>query len=406
MAKLRASQLETATARLRLPVAKKPVFVRIAPSVGLGYRRNATAGTWVARVAGQGARWIKAIGTADDFQPADGNAVLSFWQAQEKARTVASGDTPDPVKPVTVADALTRYAADLKTRGADAGNVDRVRKHLTATLKSKAVVLLSATELRKWRDALAKKQAAASVNRTSTGLKAALNLVADHDDRIVSRRAWEVGLATIEGADEARNVILGEAVVRQIVDQARADSPEFGLFVETAAATGARPSQLARIEVQDLLGDGDVARLSIPVSHKGKGVKKVQRCTVPIGAGLAARLRIAAQDRPVTAPLLVKPSGEPWRKSDHSRPFARAAKAAGRDPDEVTIYALRHSSIVRQLLRSVPIRVVAVNHDTSVAMIEKNYSRHIGDHSDALVRAAVLDIADAAVDNVVPIRQG
>ena len=42
-----------------------------------------------------------------------------------------------------------------------------------------------------------------------------------------------------------------------------------------------------------------------------------------------------------------------------------AVAAAGLDPHEVTIYALRHSSIVRQLLAGVPVRVVAVNHDTS-----------------------------------------
>jgi hypothetical protein len=46
---------------------------------------------------------------------------------------------------------------------------------------------------------------------------------------------------------------------------------------------------------------------------------------------------------------------------------------------------------VRQLLAGVPVRVVAVNHDTSVAMIERTYSRHIGDHADALARGAMID---------------
>ena len=35
------------------------------------------------------------------------------------------------------------------------------------------------------------------------------------------------------------------------------------------------------------------------------------------------------------------------------------------------MYALRHSSIVRQLLANVPIRVIAAGHDTSVAMMMK-----------------------------------
>ena len=65
------------------------------------------------------------------------------------------------------------------------------------------------------------------------------------------------------------------------------------------------------------------------------------------------------------------------------------AKKAGLE--EITIYALRHSNIVRQLLAGVPVRVVAVNHDTSIRMIERTYSRYIGDHADALTRMALLD---------------
>jgi len=39
------STLETRSARLKLPIAKKPLFVKIGHGVGLGYRRNRTAGT-------------------------------------------------------------------------------------------------------------------------------------------------------------------------------------------------------------------------------------------------------------------------------------------------------------------------------------------------------------------------
>ena len=57
----------------------------------------------------------------------------------------------------------------------------------------------------------------------------------------------------------------------------------------------------------------------------------------------------------------------------------------------MTPYALRHSSIVRMLLKNVPIRIVAALHDTSVTMIEKNYSRFITEHSDEVSRVALLD---------------
>jgi integrase len=402
---LRSTGLETRSARLRQPIASKPVWLAIGPGLGLGYRRNKTAGNWVARLGdGKGGYSTRNIGIADDYAEANGSDILDFWQAQAKARQLGKGDTVQEVAILSLGKALDRYEADLRTRGADAGNVSRLRGHLNTAMLRKAVALLSTADLRRWRDGLAKKLAPSSVNRTTAAFKAALNLAADQDERIGTRRAWEIGLATIKGADEARNVILPEAVVRGLIAEARAVSPEFGLLIEVAAVTGARVSQLARIEVQDLHGDTAAPRISVPVSHKGNGPKAVPRRSVPIGSALAARLRVAAANRPVTEPLLTKPSGEPWRKSDHSRLFARAARAAGQDPEEVTMYALRHTSIVRQLLAAVPIRVVAQSHDTSVAMIEKNYSRHIGDHSDAVVRAAMLDMGDDATGNVVPIR--
>jgi integrase len=341
---------------------------------------------------GKGGNRTKAVGTADDFDAADGTAVLDYWQAQEKARTLARENqgSGSPADPLTVGQALDRYEADLKTRGGDRGNVTRVRGHLAKTLAEKPLPLLNARDLRGWRDGLSTRLAPSTVNRTCTVLKAALNLAADHDERIATRRAWEIGLASIPDAEQPRNVILPDEQVRRIVPLAYEQSREFGLLVETATTTGARVSQLARIEVQDFQ-DGPAPRLLVPTSRKGRGSKAILRRPVPIPPGLAVRLSHCVSNRLANAPLLVKPSGAPWRKSDHSRPFARAVKRCGLDPAEVTMYALRHSSIVRQLLAGVPVRVVAAHHDTSVVMIERNYSRHIGDHADALARAALLD---------------
>jgi integrase len=182
--------------------------------------------------------------------------------------------------------------------------------------------------------------------------------------------------------------------VRQIIREAEEQSKEFGLLVEVAAVTGARVSQLAQLQVQDLQARCDRPRLMVPTSRKGKAKKSIQRRPVPIPRSLAEKLVAVSAGRSMAAPLLVRPNGAPWKKSDHSRPFARAAKAADQDPERVTLYALRHSSIVRQILAGVPIRVVAVNHDTSVTMLERTYSRYIGDHSDALARAALLDSSE------------
>ena len=80
--KIRSYTLENRTQRLKLPVAKKPVFVRIGYGISLGYRRNQTVGTWVLRVADRrvGAR-TAAIGSADDHDDADGQRFLNYWPA-------------------------------------------------------------------------------------------------------------------------------------------------------------------------------------------------------------------------------------------------------------------------------------------------------------------------------------
>jgi hypothetical protein len=121
-----------------------------------------------------------------------------------------------------VAQALERYEADLKTRGGDVANVARIRLHLSEALAKKTIALLSARDLRHWRDGLAKKKLTpATVNRSGSAFKAALNLAADHDERIVSRGSWEKGLASIPDATESRNVILSEPVIYDIVAAAK-----------------------------------------------------------------------------------------------------------------------------------------------------------------------------------------
>ena len=401
---IRSATLETRSARLRLPVAIKPIFVRVAKGLGLGYRRNKSGGVWVMRVAdGKRSSWVRTIGAADDFADADGNDVLTFWQAQDKVRSLARADRGGTAEPVTVAQALAAYEADLKIRGGDAGNVTRIRAHMTNAVAGKPLTLLTPRELRAFRDELIERMSPASVNRTCVALKAALNLAAQQDERIISRSAWKIGLAIIPDAHLSRNVILDEQAIRAVIAMSYEQSDEFGLLVETGAVTGARVSQLARLEVQDLQDDRPDPRLMMPGSRKGRGEKKITRRPVPIPASLAVKLRNGTEAREPSAPLLVRESGERWHKIDHARPFARAVRAAALDPREVTIYALRHSSIVRQLLAGVPVRVVAVNHDTSVAMIERTYSRYIGDHADALARKALLDIGSAPGGNVVSI---
>ena len=73
----------------------------------------------------------------------------------------------------------------------------------------------------------------------------------------------------------------------------------------------------------------------------------------------------------------------------YHREVKQIVSAIGSDPD-ATMYALRHSSIVRMLKANVPIRLVASLHNTSTKMIEKHYSKYITEHSDDISRHALL----------------
>jgi integrase len=414
-AQARAPKLETATARRKLVVRKKPYWTTISRGIHLGYRRNQTAGTWSVRVADGGTEWIKRIAVADDLEAASPPAVLNYWQAIDAARALARrqpGEAIDESRPLTVSEALTLYERDLRARGGSPYNAEHPRIHLPAVILNKPVALLGATELRKWRDSLlAKGLAAGTVNRTKTGLRAALELAAAHDPRIANQRAWKVGLAALPDAHVARNIILTDDDVRRIVAAAYDHDRALGLMVEVAAVTGARLSQLARLEIVDLQADGAEPRLLMPLSAKGRRRdKRHERRPVPITPALASVLEEQAAGRPHDAPLLLRDNGERWghgRRRHHRQDFRAVVEAAALAPDVVTLSALRHSSIVRMLLANTPIRIVATLHDTSVKMIERTYSRFIAEHTDAVARRALLDIAQhRAAANVVTLAKG
>ena len=118
---------------------------------------------------------------------------------------------------------------------------------------------------------------------------------------------------------------------------------------------------------------------------------------------LAARLRAAAKGRADHAPLLLQSDGSPWGDNpgaSYHREVKKIVTDIGADPD-ATMYALRHSSIVRMLLKNVPIWLVATLHNTSTKMIEKHYAKYITEHSDDVSRHALLQHESPVADNVV-----
>ena len=357
----------------------------------LGYRRTKGAGTWVLECAnGKGGEWQRAVGVADDYEDADGEHVLTFWQAAEKARSMVRGTSTSA--PLTWARAIDDYETDLKTRGGAISNAAHVRYHLkdVPALLDKPVALLTAAELKRWRNDLVANSGlkASSVVRLLKSARASLNLAANHDPRIQNREAWRVGLGGLSDTYEPIDRVQPDAIVLRIVAEAYADDAALGLFMHVAAECGARASQIARLVVADL-HDGAAPRLAMPSSKKGKR-RTITRRPVPISSDLAHELKQAAKGRAPDAPLLMRSDGTEWdpKVKEHLQtPFAAIAARLKLD---VTMYCLRHSSIVRALLAGVPAQLVAANHDTSLAMLAKTYARYIGHHGDDVARRALL----------------
>jgi integrase len=403
--------LESRSARLRLKIRRKPYSgPSLARGIALMYRRNRTNGTWVLKASnGHGAYWTKAFALADDFEDADAKNVLTFYQAQDQAKQLARGDDGGlDSAPITIDGALEAYRRDLEAREANPYNAEWPRLHLTSILLSKPVALLTATELKKWRDGLLGTMAPSTINRLCRCLGAALEQAAQHDKRIQNRDAWETGLAGLPNAQEVRNVVISDDKVHEFIAAAYYLDYQFGLLTDTLAITGARPSQAVRLRVEDLHNHPLRPKLMMPKSAKGGGrnrsVKKTERYSVPITTQLASKLKAASNGSLDHAPLLLQSDGSPWDKNpgqNYHRQVDKVVTAIGLDPAEVTMYCLRHSSIVRMLLRNVPIRLVASLHNTSVAMIEKHYSKYITEHSDDVSRHALLQHQPPGAHNVV-----
>ena len=333
---------------------------------------------------------------ADDFDESNGKTILTFFEAQDVAKKLARGeDGSAGTAPITVDGALTDYRRDLEARSANPYNAEHPRLHLTSVLLSKPVALLTATELKKWRDSLLGTMAPSTINRLCRCLCAALELAAQHDERIKNRRHGRSDLPDCRMRRRRATSSLSDDKVREFVAAAYGLDHQFGLLTDTLAVTGARPSQAVRLRVEDLHDHPVRPKLMMPKSAKGGGRNRSAEEDRALfgadhraagsqaeGGGERPRRRCAAaaakRRQPVgqqSRPELSPPSGQ-------GRHRHRARSCRG---DDVRVATLQ--SIVRMLLaeHSDPAGGVACTTPAS-RMIEKHYSKYIAEYADEHAR--------------------
>lgn len=403
------ANLSTRTARANLPPRKRPHYRLILQGLHLGYYRGTRTGSWSVRhFIGEGRYEETKLGTADDVADADGIGILTFGQAQERARAwfaaraLADAGHEDPLAAYTVADALDDYDRDYVRRGGKA--VDRLRHsinaHIRPALGSIELEILSRAKIEGWLEKLADtpprlrtrrgqalrhrerdgsaegvRRRRESANRVLTVLKAALNLAYQHG-KARSKGAWEsVKPYRDVGASKIR--YLNDKESKQLVE---ACEIPFRHLVIAALLTGARYGELAAMRVGDF--DPAAGTIHIPRSKSGK-----PRHIFLTEEGHKSFASAAANKR-TSDFLFSRQNGEAWGSSHQVRHMREACNAGGIEP-AISFHILRHTYASRLAMRGVPLNVIAsqLGH-SDTRMTEKHYAHLAPSYVGETIRAA------------------
>jgi integrase len=389
--------LESRESRSRLASRGKPHYRLLEPGLHIGYRRlkgrkgrPAVAGTWVARhYLGSQSYVVEKIGTADDFSDADGRIILSFAQAQDKARAhmVRRAQSADGIAgPLIVRAAVEMYLQVLESHGKSAVDArHRAQAHIYPVLGTIEVATLSTDLLRKWHAGLTKalrrtrtkpgrpqqhrefdgseeamRRRKSSANRVLTILKAALNH-AFRDGKTPVDSAWRK-VKPFKDVDAARVRYLSIVEATRMIN---ASDLEFRPLVQAALQTGCRYGELARLEVADF--NPDSGTIAIRRSKSGKA-----RHVVLTDEGVAFFCQLIA-GRAGSEIMLRKANGGSWRASHQLRPIAQACQRANISPP-INFHALRHTWASLSVMSGVPLIVVAKNlGHADTRMVERHY---------------------------------
>ena len=418
---VRDTRLDTRAARARILARSKPYWRSIDPGTHLGYRKGKTGGKWLVRwYAGDGRYQEEMIGPADDGADPDGVGILSFAQAQAKARQRAArfaqnaaGLTPDLEK-YTVADALRDYLLWMEQHrksAADARN--RAEAFILPALGTIPISRLTPARIRAWLTALASqpprvrtrpgqaqhyretdhdpealRKRKATVNRILTTLKAALNL------------AWREGLAGDDSAwrkvkpfpqvDAARLRYLTIDECQRLMNASPGDLRD---LVQAALATGCRHGELARLVVADFNPASGTVHIRLAKNGRGRHVVLTEE-----GIALFNRLAIG---RPANA-LLLSPGGDlSWTHNRNQRPLREACQNARIDPP-ISFHVLRHTYASLAVMAGMPLLVLAQNlghRDTR--MVEKHYGHLAPSYVTEAIRASAPRFGLESPSNVV-----
>jgi integrase len=412
------------TVRIKLAVRRDPYWHLIAEGQHLGYRRNDTAGTWIARMydRGQGRRF-QALASADDVSAADGKTVLTFAEAMEAAqawfRRRSMEDTGEVVGgPYTVAEAMEDYVVERERtkRKKLPDTRATIKAHILPTLGKLELSKLTHGRVKAWRDALAEaaprsrtasvkvkiavthklngvdtvrmrdkatadsmpqafrafdpsdadavRKRQATVNRILSILKAGLNHAHSETKRVATKAAWET-VKPFRQVDVPRVRFLTLDEAASLLANCPSD---FGKLVRAALLTGCRYGELARMHVSAF--DPGNETIFVPVSKNGESRH------IELNAEGSAYFAVLTAGRSHGETMFTHSNGKPWKKSEQKPPMDAACEVA--KLEQVTFHILRHTYASHLAMNQTPMRVIADQLGHKDTRITERHYAHLG----------------------------
>lgn len=427
---VRSPKLDTRSARAKLPARREPYWAMLTTGLHLGYRRAGPhGGSWIARAYDPATRKrvYRALGPADDTLDADGERVLSFSQAQFRARTWfprafltdAEGKAHGATRPRTIGDLVHGYldwlASHRKPSTARATR-SAAQTHILPALGELRLEALTAAHIKRWHEALAmaparlrtkrgatklrvreakdedaKRARRSTANRVLTILKAALNR-AHQDGFIPSDEAWRK-VKPFAQAEAARVRWLSKGECARLLNVCPAD---FRRLVRGALLTGCRYGELCRAAVGDFHPESGTLHV--------REAKNGRPRHIPLDDEAARFLLGITAGRQRQERMFLRADGNPWGMSHQLRPIAEASTAAKLEPP-ATFHSLRHTWASHRVMAGAPLMVVAqVLGHADTRMVEKHYGHLAPSYVRDVVRATSLGLgADDELEAVVPI---
>ncbi len=422
----RNAKIDTPSAREKCAQNKSGYWVAITKGHAFGYRKGAKGGRWVARLIQDDKRIEHMIGAADDVLDADGTNILSYGQAQEKARAWFQTAAQNTDGYVNAAEITVRQACDFylatykagKTKGGGKGlreTQSTINAHILPELGNLKVIKLDRRGLEKWKEKIAcspprirsKKGAApqyrkadesengvrrrrSTANRNLTVLKAILNHV--HDLHGAGNKDTWASVKPYREVDAPKVRWLNDDEARRITN---ASPDDLRKLVIAALLTGARYSELTALKVSDFTPQGGSIYISKSKSGKARHIHLTDE-----GINF---FQSAVHGKQHDDLIFRRETGADWKHSDQYRPI-QAASAAARIKPAIGFHILRHSYASRLAMKGVPMAVIAAQLGHSDTRMTERHYAHLGPSYVAkTVRDAFENLDLVGSSNITPL---